>query len=47
MHQLLGIDASKGDRCLGVLVVGQTNDERLAAYKPRRQPLAEKVLWRS
>jgi len=25
MHQLLGIDASKGDRCLGVLVVGQAD----------------------
>eukprot|EP00775_Hariotina_reticulata_P011569 gene11569-11713_t len=46
MHQLLGIDGSKGDRCLGVVVVGQSDEQRLGAYKPRRQPLNDKVVWR-
>lgn len=46
MHQLLSIDGSKGDRCLGVMVVGHSDEQRLAAYKPRRQPLNEKVVWK-
>ncbi|KAF6265408.1 hypothetical protein COO60DRAFT_1623841 [Scenedesmus sp. NREL 46B-D3] len=45
MHALLQIDASKGDRCLGVFVAGQGQQERLESYRPRRQELAEKVLW--
>lgn len=45
MHELLQIDAAKGDRCLGVFLVGQGQQERLAGYRPRRQELSEKVLW--
>jgi hypothetical protein len=45
MHELLQIDASKGDRCLGVFVVGQGQQERLQGYRPRRQDLGDKVLW--
>lgn len=45
MHQLLGIDASKGDKCLGFFVVGNADAERVQSYRPKRQPLSEKVVW--
>jgi len=45
MHQLLGIDASRGDKCLGFFVVGTADAERVQGYRPKRQPLAEKVVW--
>lgn len=45
MHQLLEIDGSKGDRCLGVFLVGQPDGERVKGYRPKRQELSEKVVW--
>jgi hypothetical protein len=45
MYQLLGIDSSKGDKCLGFFVVGCAEPERLAGYRPKRQPLEDKVVW--
>lgn len=45
MHALLGIDGAAGDRCLGVWSVGVADAERVRGYRPRRAPLADKVVW--
>lgn len=47
MQQLLGLDISRGDRCLGFFLVGTADAERLQSYRPKRQPLSEKVVWMS
>jgi hypothetical protein len=47
MQQLLGLDSSRGDRCLGFFLVGTADAERLQGYRPKRQPLSEKVVWMS
>jgi nitroreductase len=47
MHQFLGLDSSRGDRCLGVWLVGQADQERVRGYRPKRQDLAQKVVWKS
>lgn len=46
MAQLLGIEPASGDRCLGFFVVGCADEERLAGYRPKRQPLEDKVVWK-
>jgi nitroreductase len=46
MQQLLGLDPSRGDKCLGFFVVGTADAERVAGYRPKRQPLADKVVWK-
>jgi nitroreductase len=46
MQQLLGLDPFRGDKCLGFFVVGTADAERVVAYRPKRQPLADKVVWK-
>jgi hypothetical protein len=41
-----GIDGTEGDRCLGVFVVGRADAARVEGYRPRRRPLADKVVWK-
>jgi hypothetical protein len=41
--ELLGLDTSAGDRCLGVFCVGLT--ERAGAYRGSRTPYTDKVTW--
>lgn len=45
MAALLGLTPGKGDKCLGFFVVGTADRERLAGYRPKREPLTEKVVW--
>eukprot|EP00878_Enallax_costatus_P002450 GHUV01002628.1.p1 GENE.GHUV01002628.1~~GHUV01002628.1.p1 ORF type:complete len:169 (+),score=36.86 GHUV01002628.1:622-1128(+) len=47
MHEFLGLDSSRGDRCLGVWVVGQGDPERVKGYRAKRHDLAGKVVWKS
>ena len=46
MQAFLGLDSSRGDKCLGYFVVGCADAERVQGYRPKRQPLAEKVVWK-
>jgi hypothetical protein len=46
MSQLLELDSAAGDRCLGFYVLGSAEAERVDGYRPRRAPLADKVVWK-
>jgi hypothetical protein len=46
MQQMLGLDPSRGDKCLGFFVVGTADAEVVAGYRPKRQPLEDKVVWK-
>lgn len=46
MQQMLGLDPSRGDKCLGFFVVGSADAEVVAGYRPKRQPLEDKVVWK-
>jgi len=43
MATFLGLDAARGDRCLGVFNLGHS--DRRDAYRGSRKPIADKVTW--
>ena len=43
----LGLDGAAGDKCLGLFHVGLATDAKVAAYRAKRGPIADKVRWLS